>query len=133
MASKSKKIVLCDSNVIIDLLNGDADARDQLREIGTPNIAISVITLSEVLYGARSKVEFVQIRQLLEQFNILPLDDDVSRIFYGLIVNYTMSHRAGIPDALIAATAISHGHKLFTSNYKHFRHIPEISFYQPKK
>lgn len=36
------------------------------------------------------------------------------------------SHRLKIPDALIAATAITNQVMLFTYNHKHFRFIPNL-------
>jgi len=44
------------------------------------------------------------------------------------MMDYSLSHKIGIPDALIAATAIVNKLRLFTANVKDFKFIPEIEF-----
>jgi tRNA(fMet)-specific endonuclease VapC len=44
--------------------------------------------------------------------------------------NYSLSHKLAIPDALIAATALSHDMSLYTLNLKDFRFIEGINLYQ---
>jgi tRNA(fMet)-specific endonuclease VapC len=43
---------------------------------------------------------------------------------------YLLSHKASIPDMLIAATAISNDLELYTLNTKDFKFIPELSLYK---
>ena len=43
---------------------------------------------------------------------------------------YALSHKPGIPDILIAATALDHDLSLFTLNVKDFRYIPELNIYE---
>jgi predicted nucleic acid-binding protein len=40
-----------------------------------------------------------------------------------LVEKYALSHSVHVADALIAATAISHGLPLLTANFKHFSAI----------
>ncbi|MEY4904394.1 MAG: hypothetical protein RLZZ292_2209 [Bacteroidota bacterium] len=47
------------------------------------------------------------------------------------MVNYSVTHGLQIPDALIAATAISNQLLLFTENKQDFKFIPEIKFFNP--
>ena len=46
---------------------------------------------------------------------------------------YALSQRAGIPDILIAATALDHDLSLFTLNVKDLRFIPDLTIYKPTK
>lgn len=52
-----EEIVLCDSNIVIAFLRGDFTIKKQLKDIGHENIALSIITHSEVLVGAK-KADF---------------------------------------------------------------------------
>ncbi|MCB0518586.1 MAG: type II toxin-antitoxin system VapC family toxin [Lewinellaceae bacterium] len=124
-----KLVVLCDSDVIIKLMRGNAPIQRNLRIIGTPNIALSIITHAEIYYGAKKK-QIPSIREKLETFQVCHLTRGISKTFNGLILNYSASHRIKIPDALIAA--IANDYELYTDNKKDFDFIPEIQFYNPK-
>jgi hypothetical protein len=50
-------------------------------------------------------------------------DNDVSELAVSMIESYSKSHGLKIPDAIIAATALSLEIKLFTLNLKDFRYI----------
>ena len=60
----------------------------------------------------------------------IPVTRDISLRFLELMETYALSHRPGIPDMLIAATAIDHDLSLFTLNVKDFRYIPELEIYE---
>ncbi len=51
------KIVLCDTDVIIEFYKNNANVISQLRAIGQENILISTITAGELIYGALNKKE----------------------------------------------------------------------------
>ena len=53
-----------------------------------------------------------------------------SRLAIELIEQFRLSHGLLIPDAIIAATAISFNLKLFTYNRKDFFFIPGIRLYE---
>ncbi len=125
------EIILCDSNIIIELLRGNVIIKNRLQTIGSDNIALSIITHAEIYFGARAS-EFPTTRKILEAFQTCYLTKEISLIFNGIMLNYSLSHRPKIPDALIAATAISNHYKLYTENKKDFDFIPEIKFYDPK-
>jgi predicted nucleic acid-binding protein len=57
---------------------------------------------------------------------MIPVNKNIDRIFTGLYKTYSVSHRPGIPDMLIAATALYYDHAVYTHNKKHFRFIPDI-------
>jgi predicted nucleic acid-binding protein len=62
---------------------------------------------------------------------VLPVTPVVSTTARHLMESFVLSHRIGIPDALIAATAQEMGVQLYTRNLKHFKMIPGLSVIRP--
>ena len=126
----AKQLILCDSNIIINLFKGHEKVKAALQKIGTENIAVSIITYAEIIYGTK-KADLKKIKAFFEQYTIIDIDPGTSNVFKGIVLNYSFSHHIKIPDALIAATAIYHGFQLYTENKKDFDFIPEIRLYKP--
>ncbi len=125
----SKQLILCDSNIFINLFKGHANVKAALQKIGTENIALSIITYAETIYGTK-KSHLNKNKAFFEQHTIIEIDNGISKVFKGLVLNYSYNHHIKIPDALIAATAIHLGHSLYTENKKDFDFIPEIKFHK---
>lgn len=101
---------LLDTTVLIDLSRGNlntADFIDSASESGT-SLFISVISAMELIAGCRDKDEVEKAQKLIADFTLLHLSPAESIKAYELMVTYSKSHGMAIPDALIAATAITH-------------------------
>jgi len=116
-------MILCDTNVIIETLKGDEKTIKIMESIGLENIAISSVTVMELYFGALNKRELNKIKKHLKALNIVHFDNDVSELAVSMIESYSKSHGLQIPDAIIAATALSLEIKLLTLNLKDFRYI----------
>lgn len=81
-------------------------------------------------FGARDKRELGQIKENLSLLKQIPLDADISERFLALLGEYALSHRLSVPDALIAATALSQNIPLYTLNLKDFQFIPELQIHK---
>jgi tRNA(fMet)-specific endonuclease VapC len=127
----SKKIILCDSNIFIDLYRGKQETIESLTAIGQDNIAISAVTAGELLFGARDKKELATIKKDIAKLQLFPINEDISAIGLQLIEKYCLSHKLSLPDALIAATALYHNIELYTLNLKDFKFIPNLNLYTP--
>jgi predicted nucleic acid-binding protein len=101
-----------------------------LDKIGSDNLALSIITYAEMVYGT-PKSRLSSIKSFLEGLKIIDIDINVSKHFKAIVLSYSLTHRVGIPDSLIAATAISQGMTLYTENKRDFDFIPGIKFYKP--
>lgn len=123
-------MILCDTDIIIELYRNNENIITELKNIGEENIAISVITAGELFYGALNKTELKQIERDVKCLDIKFVNEEISVLFYNLMVEYSSSHKISIPDALIAAPSIVHRIELFTLNVKHFKYIKGIQLYR---
>lgn len=124
-------VVLCDTNILIEFYKGNESFIQQLHQIGQDNIAVSVITVGELIYGAFNKREQKQIEKDLAHLRIVKLDHQVCDIFTHLMSTYSLSHNLQVPDAFIAATAIRENLPLYTLNLKDFKYIEGLRLYTP--
>ena len=125
-------MILCDTNIIVELYKGNSATIDELKRIGMGQIAISAVTRAELYYGAINKTELIQIQKQLNLFQNFPIDQDISSQFIQLMAQYSLSHKLAIPDALIAATALVHNLNLYTLNTKDFRFIENLTLHKVK-
>ncbi len=120
-------MILCDTNVIIEILKGNEKTIKIIESIGLENIAISSVTVMELYFGALNKRELSKIKKHLKALNIVHFDNDISELAVSMIESYSKSHGLQIPDAIIAATALSFEMKLFTLNLKDFKYIDGLN------
>jgi predicted nucleic acid-binding protein len=122
-------MILCDTNILIEFYKGNPKIVETLQNIGPSNLAISAVTTGELYYGAKDKRELRKIQKHLSLLQQIPLDEEISAHFIHLLEAYSLSHKLSIPDALIAATAISQEIPIYTLNVKDFQFIPRIQLY----
>lgn len=63
----AKRVVLCDTGILIEVFRKNEEIKNTLLELGEENLAISVITTAEILYGMR-KHEKKKTKALLRRF-----------------------------------------------------------------
>jgi predicted nucleic acid-binding protein len=124
-------MILCDTNILIEFYKNNEQITETLRQIGGANLAVSVVTVAELYYGALNKTELGQIKEHLSLLRQLSLTSSISQRFLGLMEDYALSHKLSIPDALIAASAMEHEAELFTLNLRDFRFISGLRLYEP--
>jgi len=122
---------LLDTDICIYVLRGHPTVRAHFEEQTRNGIAVSVITLAELRYGAAcsTRVEENQrvISNWLESVAVLDVTPAVAQVYAdskaalrkqgNLIEDF---------DLLIGATAITHDLTLITNNFSHFERIPRI-------
>lgn len=123
---EKKSLVLCDTDIIIEFYKEHPGIVTHLRSIGQENIAISIVTSGELLFGALNKRELHQIKDDIEHLTVIHLNDSIGKCFEQLMISYTLSHRLSVPDGLIAATAIVENIPLYTLNQKDFKYIAGV-------
>jgi hypothetical protein len=119
--------MIFDTDVLIWATRGNAKAARTIDAV--TDRALSIVSLMELVQGARSKLEARQIRQSLRQlqFRILPLSESIGAAAAAIIDQHALTHGIQLADALIAATAIEMDQPLCTANVKHFRSIKPLA------
>ena len=112
---------IIDTDILIDHFHNNRAALSCIKELVDANerIAISVVTVAELLGGMRSGEED-KTEQLLGFFEILPVDEATSRHASTYLRTFRRSHRIDFGDAMIAATACLYESELLTRNVKHY-------------
>jgi predicted nucleic acid-binding protein len=118
---------LIDTNLLILALRRRIDAIHLLKRLQTEGeLHISVVTRTEILAGMHA-TEAERTMTLLSSLGNLPVDvasaDQAGRWIYAYA---RKGIQLSVPDAMIGATAMTHGLTLVTTNAKHFP-IPEVS------
>ena len=124
---------MLDTNVCIDVIRKRSRVLvERIRERSVDDIAISVITVSELQHGvaksSNPERNRVAMLEFLVPFTVLPFDDVAARA-YGEI-RTTLETRGtpiGPMDMLIAAHALSRHLILVTNNADEFRRVPRLS------
>ncbi|VAW36255.1 Death on curing protein, Doc toxin [hydrothermal vent metagenome] len=124
--------MLIDTDVIIWYMRGNDIARDFLNS--NPRFRISVVTYMELVQGMRNKRELQALRRALKNWNagIIYINEEISSKAMFYVEQYYLSHSVHLADALIGATAVSHGLSLLTGNIKHYKIIKEVDIIQFK-
>lgn len=126
----AKKIVLCDTDVFIDYFHEDERIVRELDHLTFERLAISVISVGEIYFGMRKR-EAAVTRDLVRRFNLFHLDKGISQLFTQYVLGYQLKGLR-VPDALIAATAVSSNVELFTLNRSDFEFIDGLRLYNPR-
>ncbi|WP_205945072.1 type II toxin-antitoxin system VapC family toxin [Pedobacter psychrodurus] len=123
-------MVLCDTNIFIEIYKGNDLIIEIFEKIGQDNVAISDVTCAELLYGARNKRELNLIRKDIEKLIVLPISSPISTQAVKLVEQFSLSHNLNLPDALIASTSIFHDLELYTLNLKDFKFLENFKLYK---
>jgi hypothetical protein len=84
---------------------------------------ISVVTYMELVQAMRNKNELNNLRRALYAWGskILYISEEISVKAMFFAEQHYLSHSIQLADALIGATAISHGFPILTGNDKHYK------------
>ncbi len=119
--------ILADSCIFIDIFRGNHQLYNQL---STLNVSINSIIYMELIQGAQNKTELKEIDRFLKSFEMVGWDDQVSQTAMELMKKYSLSYGLLIPDAVIAATALCKGYKLWTFNRKDYKFIKNLVLFE---
>ena len=89
----------------------------------------SPITVAELWRGVRPREEH-QLAAMFTSLSCLPVDEAVGQRAGDYLRQFARSHGVQLGDALIAATASTHGIALWTRNRKHYP-MRDVQFFRP--
>jgi predicted nucleic acid-binding protein len=111
-----------DSDILIWHLRGDERARVLLKSLRTDPawmLCVGALQRAEVLFFAKEG-EVHSTRTFLSLFETVAVDAAVVDLASELFRSWHPSHGIDVADALLAATAMITGGKIYTLNSKHF-------------
>jgi tRNA(fMet)-specific endonuclease VapC len=123
---------LLDTNIVIYVLKRRPKEVLDIFNANASRMAISSITLSELMYGAEKSLYTDKNLEAVEEFvshlEVLPYDAKASQ-HYGQIkaALEKKGQLIGENDIHIAAHAISHGLILVTNNLREFKRVPNLA------
>lgn len=71
-------MVLCNTNIFIEIYKGNDLIIENFKKIGQDNVAISDVSCAELLYDARNRNELKLIRKDIDKLIVLPISTIVS-------------------------------------------------------
>jgi tRNA(fMet)-specific endonuclease VapC len=130
--------VLIDTDLLVDLERGvGGGAVDRL--LGDEEVAISVITVSELLHGvhratgARRAMRSAFVEHLLAGLQAIPISERVARVHAEVWAQLAQQGQViGAHDLWIAATAVAHGLAVATGNPADFERVPGLRVLAPR-
>lgn len=125
-----KKVILIDTNIFVDHLRNFMPAVKFFESIAErEDVYFSAITEAELIAGKANDDESKREKLLhfLYRWEKIPVDNPLVVVAGDL----ARRHNLSVPDAIIAATALSGSSQLITKNIKHFRVIPGLIIKSP--
>ncbi len=126
------KLILIDTDVMIDYLRGNEKAVSFLRK-HADHIALSSITVAELYAGVRNGAEEETLDALMALFRIVPVTGQNAKLGGLLKRTFGRSRGVGLADAIIAATAQLENAELATLNTKHYPMLAGLKAAYSKK
>lgn len=123
-----------DTSIVIDALRQNKKAENIFSEFEEIDgyIFVSSVTIFELFSGKSSKDKKQKdaINDFLKYFTDIDVNIKIAKMAGEIYRDNTKD--LGVPDYIIAATAIEIGAQVVTLNTKHFKKIPGLSIYSIK-
>jgi predicted nucleic acid-binding protein len=117
--------LLIDTDILVDYLRGNPAAVAFI-ESRSEDLLASVISVAELFAGVREGRERAALESFVAAFNVVPVDREIAERGGIYRRDFLRSHRIGLADALVAATADVMDADLATLNVKHFPMRPRL-------
>jgi tRNA(fMet)-specific endonuclease VapC len=123
--------VIVDTDILIKAYRNDVIKIKNLKLLKN-SYCISVISAMELIAGSKNLKQFASFNKILKVYSILRINEGISNRAFQMYKDYILSHKAGLPDSFIAASALENNLLVYTDNKKHYDFIEGIKFYNEK-
>ena len=133
--------IIIDTNVCIDVENGRLDLSNLDSLAGDNDVYIAAITVSELLVGVHlAKATELRVQRsafvegIIAKIPVLEFDESVARCYGELYAHFLKPRTktsSNVHDLQIAATCITHGYSVLTSNVSDFKKVPGLNVVHP--
>ena len=132
-AVKGVLMFLLDTDIIIYSLTGNETVQKNLNRHIDDAIAVSVITLMELYYGAHKSENIssnlAKIKNLEQSLDIIPIGMESTQVFGMLKFQLEREGtRLDDFDLIIASCALTNNLTLVTNNTRHFKRVSGLKF-----
>jgi tRNA(fMet)-specific endonuclease VapC len=121
---------MLDTDVCVACLRGNSDALSKVKLHEAANYALSVITVCELLYGARKGKRpqgETETLEFIDFFHVVSYDQQVAREYADIRCHLeAQGTPIGSEDLFIAAHARYLGLSLVTRNLREFQRVPYL-------
>ena len=97
--------VIVDTDILIKAYRGDVVKIKNLKLLKN-HYCISVISALELIGGSKNLKQFASFNKVLKVYSILHIHEAISNRAFQMYKNYILSHKPGLPDCFIAASAL---------------------------
>ena len=120
--------MLFDTDILIWVQKGNLKAARLLER--TTERCLSLQSFLELMQLAENREQQKLTRNFLNeyQFQVIPLTENIGHRAAVYIEQFSLSGGLRAGDAIIAATAVERNLTLCSSNYRHFKAIPDLEF-----
>jgi tRNA(fMet)-specific endonuclease VapC len=128
---------LIDTDWVADYLKGRQAAVDLIDGLTSQHTGLSLITYGEIYqgiyYGTDPELHEATFLKLLRVVEVIGLDEEIMCRFARIRGSLRKAGQPiGVPDVIIAATAIHYGLALVTRNRRHYERIPGLKLHDPE-
>lgn len=128
------KSIVVDTDILIDNVHGYAVWLDSILRNGGWELVIPSIVVAEYLTAqeVETKIGDKRSKEYLSNFDVQDLNFEIAEILARILRRNTYEPGTGIPDLIVASTALFLDAPLATRNRGHFKGIPGLRFFDPK-
>lgn len=123
-------MLILDTDVIIDVQRRHPPAMTWFASLTDVPLVPGLVVM-ELMQSARNKKELTAAKRLVAPFTVAWPTQIHCNHAVQLFESFHLSHRLGLIDSLIAATAIGLGATLCTFNAKHFAPVKDLLLSEP--